>query len=766
MEKLSSILKIDLHIHSNNSSYKDTSIDFGKSNINNVEILLKKLQSLDINMFSITDHNRFDYDMYIKFKNLINKEPYDKVKCILPGIEFDVQLEEGKEACHIICIFDDKNEEKLKGISTVLTLNGELKNKNDFYTKEIFEKILHDINLNVVLIAHQHKHFDTMEGGRRSFSNSVSDPYEFIKTGYINALEYQKPNVQGMIIDSLKSINENIATIIGSDCHQWQFYPLHDEKSSPKNYISKIKCLPTFKGLAFTITSPETRFNRTSNDMHNYVDYISINNNEIKLCNGINAIIGDNGSGKSLLLELINENKLQKFYKDIVDDNSIRVNKVGSPKIEYIFQGKIIADVKKGTLFDNQNRSYYKIINNKKTFKKQILKYKDNLIKYIKNKIEIKEKINGLADIKIEIRNKNYNFFRPVVNINISVNEDNIHSERLSEFEEIYNSLETEIENYSEYYDIYQNQLKTAIKNLKLILDDIKAKNDKFETITNFKSVIIRNMTIFNSELDTNRTDEEKDELEYNKTISAFRESIVECIKAEKKQIKAPIFPVSLPGFSKNLYKGFTFTKTADYNGLYLEDAFFDELFVSGFSKDVVLDIDSEENFVNSLNGIKRIEDIGIWDKKVEKFIEKYSQEKTYIERSSTKENMGNTPGEVSIVFYEFCLFNYNNKISVFLIDQPEDDISSKKISKQLIDYFNNIRDKKQIIISTHNPMLVVNLDVDNVVYLNKDRNNVITTKNGCLEYDCNEYEIIKEIADNLDGGVDAIERRFKLYGN
>ena len=84
-----------------------------------------------------------------------------------------------------------------------------------------------------------------------------------------------------------------------------------------------------------------------------------------------------------------------------------------------------------------------------------------------------------------------------------------------------------------------------------------------------------------------------------------------------------------------------------------------------------------------------------------------------------------------------------------------------KTIENYLINYFNSVRDKKQIIFVTHNPLLVVNLDVDNVINVTKDRTNIIELKSGCLEHD-NLLEIVSE---SLDGGKEAVERRLKVYG-
>jgi hypothetical protein len=64
----------------------------------------------------------------------------------------------------------------------------------------------------------------------------------------------------------------------------------------------------------------------------------------------------------------------------------------------------------------------------------------------------------------------------------------------------------------------------------------------------------------------------------------------------------------------------------------------------------------------------------------------------------------------------------------------------------------------------THNPLLVVNLDVDNVIFV-KNNNGQISIKNGCLEYEDEKTDIIDLIAKNMDGGKETIEKRLKVYG-
>lgn len=81
---LNNNIRIDLHIHSKASDYKEENGYMDNSNIDQIDTLLGKLQENNINLISITDHNRFDFDLYKKIKETINKEPYENIKAILP----------------------------------------------------------------------------------------------------------------------------------------------------------------------------------------------------------------------------------------------------------------------------------------------------------------------------------------------------------------------------------------------------------------------------------------------------------------------------------------------------------------------------------------------------------------------------------------------------------------------------------------------------------------------------------------------------------
>lgn len=649
MKKLNSIINIDLHIHSKASEYKEEKGLLDESKIDNIESLLEKLNDNNINMFSITDHNRFDYDLYLAIRDKIKekKARYKNVFEILPGIEFDVKFEEDKKACHVICIFSnsDKDVENLENINNILSKHGLITQKDGYYSKEKLENILKDIGLSVVLIAHQHKDLGNPSGGKRSISNSVSNVYEYIGSGYINALEYQKPSVQGMLIENLKKADMNIATIVGTDCHDWKEYPKRDKTSKPHEYITKIKALPTFKGLVFSITSPETRFNRYDNKNNNFIKEISINNEKIELSNGINAIIGDNGSGKSLFMDILSDKRqLSPHYKALKAKNKIDVTYEGNKYIEYISQGKIIGDVKNGTLFKETNEIYYDKIINKDKFKNNIIIYKDKLVTYVNKNIALKNRINNLENITYVLKEKEINLYRPKIINDLELEDDNIVQERETELDKIITELKDEYNENKKFYKEYRLDYINSIKSLEKILKSIKITNELIKDNNRIKSCIIWAAQTFNDEMNKLRSDEEKEKIELIDLKKLFISEVTSCILDQSKERKKPTFPKPLKGNSKKLYGGFLFTKQAKFHLLNLEEQFFDEMFTSGYNLERVLNIDTQEEWEKALNGISKLDDFDNWNKKVSKFIDKYILEETYIENVSSKESVGNTP--------------------------------------------------------------------------------------------------------------------------
>lgn len=301
------LIKFDLHIHSFESAYKEKNGIVDESKIENLDVLLKKLNENHIQLFSITDHNLFSSNLYLTIDEKLSESSiqYPFVKNVIPGVEFDVKFDEEKEKCHVLAYFNAKKQkENYEHIEYVLKSKNP--NKNTVYSKEEFEEIFRKIGLDTILIGCQTKDINNHNGKNNALSDSVEDVQEIISSYYINALEYQKPKVEGILLNNFKEFKRPICFVTGSDCHTWSEYPKHDKSSPSKDkFFSKAKILPTFKGLLMAITSPNTRLNRNFNSNVTFIEKINKGEKEIKFSNGINAIIGENGSGKSFLLNFL-----------------------------------------------------------------------------------------------------------------------------------------------------------------------------------------------------------------------------------------------------------------------------------------------------------------------------------------------------------------------------------------------------------------------------------------------------------------------------
>lgn len=118
--------------------------------------------------------------------------------------------------------------------------------------------------------------------------------------------------------------------------------------------------------------------------------------------------------------------------------------------------------------------------------------------------------------------------------------------------------------------------------------------------------------------------------------------------------------------------------------------------------------------------------------------------------------------GEQMLALLEM-IFKFDDYNYPVLLDQPEDDLDSRAISNTVVDFLNDQKKTRQIIIATHNANLVVCGDSENVLVSNKTGGNNpdFHYKNGSIE---DEY-VNAEILEILEGGVEAFEKRRKKIG-
>ena len=122
------------------------------------------------------------------------------------------------------------------------------------------------------------------------------------------------------------------------------------------------------------------------------------------------------------------------------------------------------------------------------------------------------------------------------------------------------------------------------------------------------------------------------------------------------------------------------------------------------------------------------------------------------------------SPGTKGIVLLILYLGMDKSDSRPLIVDQPDENLDNESIYKLLTDYFKTAKSRRQIILITHNPNLVVNADSEQIIIANCERRNNglphITYEAGALE----NSQIRKQVCRILEGGTTAFRKREQRY--
>jgi hypothetical protein len=131
------------------------------------------------------------------------------------------------------------------------------------------------------------------------------------------------------------------------------------------------------------------------------------------------------------------------------------------------------------------------------------------------------------------------------------------------------------------------------------------------------------------------------------------------------------------------------------------------------------------------------------------------------------------SPGTKGIVLLILYLGMDVGDTRPLIVDQPDENLDNESIYNLLTTYFKEAKQRRQIILITHNPNLVVNSDSEQVIVATvRRRENGLphmTYRSGALEnMSPEETGIRQQVCRILEGGADAFlkrERRYSLVG-
>lgn len=784
-------VKLDLHIHSCYSKHKDGDKVIHNT-IENLHILYKKLAEESINMISITDHNVFNFELYSQINSDINNEKIDTgelIKC-LPGVEFDVELR--GEKVHVISIFNDENQKKLEAIPNVLkntSFDNESKNAyTDFKLKEILTKI----DINVVLIAHQKSdvrakmHNDNLSKvGEKEFDNLIS-------VDYFDAVEFRSGKVEGMLVN-YKFENDlvNLRYITGTDCHDWSVYPKQEKTCKQDVTFSYIRSLCTFKGLVMALTEPSRIQIGTYGIRQPYIASLPITINDkknyITLSSGINVIIGDNSIGKSLILEKFFNSKYLSQPNEIIEGHSkyLTSKNIRLDKIEDLEDVSVLYRGQGGIRDDFQNRN----VNLKDIdfFKNKFLEVDNSDVKriintYVSNVWSLisqnqersnkKKDLNYKLNIPAESEDRHY-YLKIISQLNL----DN------SDYQSIVKSfalIQQEISKISE------DVLFTHEEELESINSQIMSLSKLYESLKNRVETNNKIINLINSYSKSFNILYKKKQVEQEKLLQTFRESTI----TSHNRILGAIRVLTRPEIKP--LENFKNIKLNECINAFGEYKFISRNYL-GFldNNEIVKILLYPFRNTKSMKSLSAILEDNIEEKfkkrEVDKFnqqeltneklyyaiIERYCEENVFkqiylINKNDTDFISGNSPGKNALIFLD--VLSHDQLHQLVIVDQPGDDVSQNRVASELIEILKRMStNDKQIILVTHKAELVVNLDADNVIVLKEDDSGEVSIEYGALEYEGNGFKgnrvnILGDVANILDGGVETIRRRWKRY--
>lgn len=789
--------RIDLHIH---SAASVVTKDKGKKELSDcdkdhVNVLLRGLEAHGINMCAITDHDCFDKDLYFALKE---REGDGCLNKVLPGIEFSVSIRaDGKKptVVHIVAIFDDRHPDLIDGIAEVVCdENGNPRYddlNNGAFTEDGFAKVLRDIGLNAVLIGHEKS--AGQEAKRDVSSLGANCASEVILTEFVDAVEIRNKRRELDIKRLIETYPKDaVPFVVGSDCHDWATYP---GKEGGEISFSSLKCLPTFEGLLMAITDPSrikvgdcSFFSASSSKLDSLELSIDGKCFDIPLSPGINAIIGDNSIGKSMMIHRITgcrhvgDSKLVDGYEAYCAKEGISVDTLLPDAAEFKFDDqdsvrKTLEELHSGQGQDDYFGKYFQSHVDVDSIKDSLKRFFDECIVALESKARFNDALRRLDKHEVVLRDlpKSEMLTISQYSKKISFKDiDDLGSKLLSCRSDLVNARA----DYSRLFkemgleaaEAHADAMEALARLLKLVekhrlvyeRDDVKTRAVK-GTASEERRVLSKR-----------KTDEQKTIDDYSATLDDVSGKIADAVllaakRRDRKLEYAVPVDIRVPNpmgkfiFVSELTSGKT---DVDYCKAVFEEVFNKpklSLLLNGIQSETEL---TTEEIAAAVTGEKPSM-ATCYDQirnKLHAVVDRVT-ERRKITNKSIGIDAEPSPGLYGTLYFDL-LAEEDAKPGIYIIDQPEDQISQVAIKEHVLGAFKRMSSNRQVLMITHNPLFVVNLDVDNVIVLARDKNGIIDVKSGALEYECDDYKVLDLVAKTVEGGADVVRKRLKRYGS
>ena len=430
-------------------------------------------------------------------------------------------------------------------------------------------------------------------------------------------------------------------------------------------------------------------------------------------------------------VEYIIEMGIRSIYKESVENSVLQKfgqNKKNSYYYRYNFDYKEIQKIAR-----NQDLNIYRVIDKGKGFKKE--NNKDKLLEkmfdtvYSVNELVKKADNDEMTEFIYNLLLKNKQLAKPTINVktkfrNISemiVKVNNKKNQRAKQVEEIISSFNEK--NLGRLKIVYEQS------------DKFRAPNFKNWLSKNLKNNIGTYRIALNEIIDClNELYEEFGFFEFFTNIEKKKSDILGkyfCRYSTQSKLRRDIDRVVLD--NNNIEKFLKIIYTA-----------FDQV--------------SEENFKYYINSFGKQEEL-----RLEYNINLKVSSKNY-RKEVFKDIRDLSQGQKVVAMIDFILAysDFVDDYRPLIIDQPEDNLDTRYIYLSLVKQLRDVKDKRQIIIATHNATIVTNSVADKVFVMESDG------ECGWIEMQGypGEKKIKEAIVNYLEGGIDSFKHKQEIYKN
>ena len=427
-------------------------------------------------------------------------------------------------------------------------------------------------------------------------------------------------------------------------------------------------------------------------------------------------------------VEYIIEMGIRSIYKESVENSVLQKfgqNKKNSYYYRYNFDYKEIQKIAR-----NQDLNIYKVIDKGKKFKKENNKYKllekmfDTV--YSVNELVKKADNDEMTEFIYNLLLKNKQLAKPTINgktkfrsiSEMIVKVNNKKNQRAKQVEEIISSFN-----------------EKNLGRLKIVYEQ----SDKFRA-PNFKNWLSKNL---------------------KNNIGTYRitlNEIIDCLNELYEEFGFFEFFTNIEEKKSDILgKYFCRYSTQSKLRKDIDRDVLDDNNIKKFLKIIYTAFDkvSEENLKYYINSFGKQEEL-----RLEFNINlKVSSKKGEIIYKDIR-NLSQGQKVVAMLDFILAYSDYSEDYRPLIIDQPEDNLDTRYIYLTLVNQLKYVKDKRQIIIATHNATIVTNAISDKVFVMESDG------KHGWIELQGypGEIKIKRAIVNYLEGGIDSFKHKQEIY--